>query len=663
MGNALDAAKFSIEQGNTGVGTKKTLLEGIDKGIQGVQTWKANIDQERLDLKKGTASKYREAELKTMSNLPSDKTSRDLALKALSNYKDRLYGNEGLVQAGMIKPEDNLIFRENGKQSFDILSQQIKGYADEKANYIKRLKGYYETNEDGSQKLNAQGLPIYIEPTSGSVDQSLQDLHERMGNPDFTDMTFGENGMGKITFYQTKIDEVTKTRVLDLDADGKPQPYDGVQDMSVLAFNNKRNQTSDKFNLDAETARVIGKDSALGQVYEQMTKIGKMNGVIIDDLRQDPQIDVLLNDAAATATATVDRQASILTDNGPDSKRSETVNEFQALELEKQGIDLDEKIAYTYIDTDPKSDTYGEELPGMKSKYIRMVTSRNNQVVPVISDEDKLASERIAKSSFYSGLKRDITSGGTKDQQFQKQQWRQKADDADRDEQGTVDLIDQAATGNKNSLDALVAENSDVVSAYNITGEGDNLMLEFIDMDGNTLAPIPLSGLGKDAGKQIAAQLRLKAQIYNDKSTLKLEDATGTISSYQTVTKDYKGLGNFDLGVTEIDGIKRAGTAAETFAKAIKGDPEEDEVTGVANTIIQKAIKEYSLDMNVNVSFKDVTGSIYDKYVITVDGVDYESPGDVSKKNHVWLQENMDRVLRGEKPQGEVAEGEGELDN
>ena len=662
MGNALDAAKFSIEQGNTGVGTKKTLLEGIDKGIQGVQTWKANIDQERLDLKKGTASKYREAELKTMSNLPSDKTSRDLALKALSNYKDRLYGNEGLVQAGMIKPEDNLIFRENGKQSFDILSQQIKGYADEKANYIKRLKGYYETNEDGSQKLNAQGLPIYIEPTSGSVDQSLQDLHERMGNPDFTDMTFGENGMGKITFYQTKIDEVTKTRVLDLDADGKPQPYDGVQDMSVLAFNNKRNQTSDKFNLDAETARVIGKDSALGQVYEQMTKIGKMNGVIIDDLRQDPQIDVLLNDAAATATATVDRQASILTDNGPDSKRSETVNEFQALELEKQGIDLDEKIAYTYIDTDPKSDTYGEELSGMKSKYIKMVTSRNNQVVPVISDEDKLASERIAKSSFYSGLKRDITSGGSKDQQFQKQQWRQKADDADRDEQGTVDLIDQAATGNKNSLDALVAENGDVVSAYNITGEEGNLMLEFIDMDGNTLAPIPLSGLGKDAGKQIAAQLRLKAQIYNDKSTLKLEDATGKISSYQTVTKEYKGLGNFDLGVTEVGGIKRPGTAAETFAEAIKGDPDEDEVTGVANTIIQKAIKEYSLTSNINVSFKEESG-YKDRYVITVDGVDYESPAASSSDNHVWLQKNMDRVLRGEKPQGEIAQGEGELDN
>ena len=57
MGNALDAAKFSIEQGNTGVGTKKTLLEGIDRGMKGVKDWKANIDKQRLDLKTSTAEK------------------------------------------------------------------------------------------------------------------------------------------------------------------------------------------------------------------------------------------------------------------------------------------------------------------------------------------------------------------------------------------------------------------------------------------------------------------------------------------------------------------------------------------------------------------------------------------------------------------------------
>jgi len=654
MGNALDAAKFSIEQGNTGVGTKKTLLEGIDRGMKGVKDWKANIDKQRLDLKTNTAEKYRQAELKTMENLPSDKTSRDLAIKALSNYKDRLYGNMGLVQAGMVKPEDNLIFQENGKQSFDILAQQINGYAKEKENYIKRLKGYYELDEKGNKKIGQDGLPIYVEPTSGSVDQSLQDLHDRMGNPDFTDMTFGENGMGRITFYQTKIDETTKTRVLDLDADGNPQPYEGIQDMSVLAFNNKRNQTADKFNLEKETGRVIGKGSPLGQAYETMVKIGKMNGVVVDDLRQMPQLEVLLDDAAATATATLDRQASILTDNGPDSQRSMTVNEFQVKELEKQGIDLDEQISYTYIDTDPKSKTYGQELSGKKSKYIKMITAKNNQIVPIVSDDDKLASERIAKTSFYSGLKRDITGAGTKDSEFQRSAASIKSGDEQKDFQASVDLIDLAATGDASSLKALVAENPDKISAYNITGEGEDMELVLIDADGNNMAPIPLSGLGVDAGKQIAAQLQLKAQKYFDKSKLKgtKTKAGGTVSTYKTVTKEYGGLGAFNLGVSESDGIKRAGTAAEVFATAIENNPEEDEVTGIANTIIQKAIQEYDIDSNIQVRFNDVDNSIYDKYVITVDGVDYESPGQVSRKNHAWLQKNMDIVLRGEKPQG-----------
>ena len=649
MGNALDAAKFSIEQGNTGVGTKKTLLEGIDRGIQGVQTWKKNIDTQRLKLKTDTAKQYRDAELKTMENLPSDKTSRDLAIKALSNYKDRLYGNMGLVQAGMVKPEDNLIFQENGKQSFDILAQQINGYAKEKENYLKRLKGYYEVDEKGNKKLDNNGNPIFVNPTSGGVDQSLQDLHDRMGNPDFTDMTFGENGMGRITFYKTKIDERTKTRVLDLDADGKPQPYDGVKDMSVLAFNNKRNQTAEKLDLAKETEAVIGKDTPLGQIFEKMDNFGKMLGVVTDDMRNNPQLNILLQDAVATAAATTDRQASILSDNGPESQRSETINEFQAQELKDQGIDLDEKIDYTYIDTDPKSDTYGEELSGKKSKYIQMVMSKNNQIVPVISDDDKLAAERIAGTSFYSGLRRDITDGGTKRSEFQRNAASIKASNDDKEFQSTVDLIDSAAVGNKASLDALVAENKSIVKGYEITGTGANMELMFIDVDGNQMAPISLGGMGIDTGKQIAAQLELKAQRYFEDSKLRgtNKKAGGTAGSYQTVTKEYGGLGAFNIGVSEENGIKRAGTAAETFANAIKGNPEEDEVVGVANTIIQKAVQEYDIDSNIVVRFDDVGGSIYDRYIITVDGVEYASPGQISRKNHAWLEKNMDRVLRG----------------
>jgi hypothetical protein len=573
MGNALDAAKFSIEQGNTGVGTKKTLLEGIDRGMKGVKEWKENIDKQRLELKTNTAKQYRDAELKTMENLPSDKTSRDLAIKALSDYKDRLYGNMGLVQAGVIKAEDNLIFQENGKQSFDILAQQINGYAKEKENYLKRLKGYYELDENGNKKLDPAGNPIFVPPTSGGVDQSLQDLHDRMGNPDFTEMTFGENGMGKITFFKTKIDERTKTRVLDLDADGKPQPYNGIKDMSVLAFNNKRNQTAEKLDLAKETEAVIGKDTPLGQIFEKMDNFGKMLGVVTDDMRNNPQLNILLKDAVATAASTTDRQASILSDNGPESQRSQTINEFEAQELKDAGIDLDEKIDYTYIDTDPKSDTYGEELTGKKSKYIQMVMSKNNQIVPVISPEDKLAAERIAGTSFYSGLRRDITDGGTKRSEFQaraKSAAEIKADKDDEDYSYTVKLIDQAATGDTESLQALVNE-SDIVEKYTIetvgTGEDAVQILNFYTFSGDKLADITIDGLGKDVGKQIASQLKKQAEKYINKTNLKDEDASQNNGDFSSRSREYTNLDDVVFGVNN-QGVTT--TTSDLFADAGK---------------------------------------------------------------------------------------------
>lgn len=569
MGNALDAAKFSILQGNTGVGTKKELLAGIDKGIEGVKTWKSNIDQQRLDLKKNTAEKYRQAELKTMENLPSDKTSRDLAIKALANYKDRLYGNMGLVQSGNIKPEDNLIFQENGKQSFDILAQQINGYAKEKENYIKRLKGYYELNEDGTKKTGADGLPIYVPPSSGGVDQSLQDLHDRMGNPDFTDMTFGENGMGRITFYQTKIDETTKTRVLDLDAEGNPQPYDGIKDMSVLAFNNKRNQTAEKVDLAQETKAAIGKGSPLGQIFEKMDNFGKMLGVVTDDMRNNPQLNRLLKDAVSAAAATTDKQASILSDNGPESERSITLNEFESQELEKQGINLDEKIDYTYIDTDPKSETYGEELTGQKSKYIKMVMAKNNQIVPVISASDKLAAERIAGSSFYSGLRRDITDGGTKKSEFQaraKSAATIKKEGDDEDYQFTVKLIDQASTGDVESLQALVNE-SDIVEKYTIDTIDGKQILNFYTFSGDKLADILIDGEGKAVGKQIASQLKKQAEKYINKTTLKNEEAKGTDAKFNSRSREYTNLDDVVFGVNN-QGVTT--TTSDLFADAGK---------------------------------------------------------------------------------------------
>ena len=638
-GNALTAAMFSVGKGNTGVGKPTTTLSAIDKGITDVGTWASGIEAEKQKLKTDTAKKYREAELKAYENMPSNETEKANMIKGLASYKDQLYMNMKLVQNGNIDSKDNLIFQENGKQSFDILSQVIKNYGEERDLTMKRAKGY--TDKDGT----------VVPPTAGGVEAALQDLQSRLGNPQFSEITFDEKGMGGVTFFETEIDEETDTRVIKRDSKGEPIIQKGMGSLSVLAFNKGRNQRAERVYLDKAAQGFIGEETALGQAYQIMEGINKgMVGNVTDDQRQKSrnQLNQLLDQAASTITSSNDSVSSILSDNGPLEERSTPINSIQAEELKSSGVNLDEQISYTYIDSAGKTQT------GQKSKYIIQKVSQNNQIVSVLSAEDKQAAVNMAKSQLYSQLGRKV-DGGTKVTTFDTNSASSRAaNKIDKENQGTVDLIDQAATGNKNSLDALVAENSNVVSAYDISGTEGNLMLSFIDMDGNTLAPIPLSGLGKDAGKQIAAQLQLKAQIYNDKSTLKKEKATGKIGNYQTVTKDYKGLGNLDLGVTEVGGIKRAGTAAELFAETIKGDPDEDEVTGVANTIIQKAIKEYGLDSNINVSFKDETGP-FDKYVITLDGVDYESKGQTSDKNHVWLQKNIDRVLRGEKPSGNEA--------
>jgi hypothetical protein len=448
MGNALEAAKFSILQGNTGVATKKTLLEGIDNFDEGVQTWKDNIDAARLKLKTDTASKYREAEKEVYENLPSDKTDRDLALKALASYKDQLYGNMGLVQAGMIKPEDNLIFQENGKQSFEILANQINEYAKRREETLKRSKGYYETNEDGSQKLDAQGKPIYVPPASGAYEASLQDLQSRMGNPEFTNVTFGENGMAKVTFYKTEVDELTGTRVLVKDADGNPIPIDGLKDMSVLSFDRGRNQRADRLDLQTNVMNVVGPNTALGQTFDTMSKNGLLLGTIEDNQRANPQLKVMIDDGVSTLTSTPDRIVSILSDNGPQSQQSIPVNVAQWDGL--TDAQRKETVSYTWTDAS------GNQQTGTKSKYIKLVTSANGQIVPELSQKDREAAENIARTTIYSSLKKDITDKGTKRTEFDPyRESKGKAKKETAQQVGKVDFAKRLALGGEEQEKAL----------------------------------------------------------------------------------------------------------------------------------------------------------------------------------------------------------------
>lgn len=394
VSNALTAATFSLGKGNTGVGDPTETLSAIDKGIKDVQTWASGIEAGKEKLKTDVAEKYREAELKAKENMPSNETAKANILKGLDAYKDQLYMNMKLVQNGNIKANDNLIFQENGKQSFDIFSQMTKEYGAQRDLTIKRAEGY--TDEQGN----------VIPPISGGVEAALQDLQSRLGNPQFSKIDFDENGMGFITFYETEIDESTDTRVIKRDKKGNPIVQKGMSKMSVLAFNKGRNQRANRVYLDKEAEGVLG--GALGQAYQIMQESEKgMVGTVVSDQRnrQKNELNQLLDSAANSITSTNPKVASILIDNGPLNERSIAINSMQVQEQNLSQSDLEAQIDYTYIDSDGVTQT------GKKSKYILQKLSQNNQLVSSLSEEDKQAAANMAKSQLYSQLGRTVKAG------------------------------------------------------------------------------------------------------------------------------------------------------------------------------------------------------------------------------------------------------------
>ena len=353
MGNALDAAKFSVEQGNTGVGTRKTLLEAVDTGMADVNTWATNIATERKKLKDDTAKAYREGELKAqqeISKLTSTgeqyKTERDLVINGLASYKDQLYNNEKLVQSGVISADDNIVFRENGKQTFDIIQQKIQSASKDFQLTLQRAKGGYWPDKEG-------GPDVYHLPASGDEEGAMQRIQSRIMNPNFVNMSIGRNGLGNVTLYQTKLQDGVE--VLDLDENGKPKILPGQgSEINILALDGGRNERADRFDLATETKKFFVKDGALDVAIQTMSTgpNGKMFGTVKDFLLArdsegnliNQRVSTLINDATALATSTNSRMVSVLTDNGPEGERSQTktMNEWAILsDKEKK-----EKIKY-----------------------------------------------------------------------------------------------------------------------------------------------------------------------------------------------------------------------------------------------------------------------------------------------------------------------------
>lgn len=391
MGNKLDSIRYALGQGLTGVAKPTKTLEAVDNFVEDVEAWKKNIDDQRLKLKTDTATKVREAEKEAYANLPNTKTERDLVIQGLANYKDMLYNNMSMVQNGVLKPEDNIIFQENGKQSFEIAADLINNYSTRKEQAMKEASGYYD--DEGN----------FVEPTAGDYQAALQRINDEFMIPGGQEFKFMSNGMGNITMFKTKIDEETKTKVLDLDADGNPIPIEGLSNVPMLAYQNNRNANAPMFVLANEVTKFTRKDGVLAASYQELIEVEGMVGTVKDNMSQSPGFQEAVKQSSSSLTNTVPKVVSMLADNGPDAQQTTTLtpSEWDAL----SDAQKNETISFEYTDFD------GSTKKGVKSKYLQVKLASNNSMVAVLSDRDQLAAEQIAQTALISSLEQTIDPG------------------------------------------------------------------------------------------------------------------------------------------------------------------------------------------------------------------------------------------------------------
>lgn len=395
MSNALQSTMAAVNAGFIGKNPLEGKLAAIDKGIKGVQDWKANIDKQRLELKQTTAKQIREAELKAYENMPSDETAQAKVLEGLAKYKNQMLTNERLVRNGAVPPEENLIFFENGKQSFDIFAQNVSNYDKELELTKKRAQGYTDP-ETGE----------FVQPTSGELEAAMQKIQTAIGTLSGIDINFSERGMGQIDFYQMEVDPKTHTYRPKVDENGNKIPIEGQSNMSVLALKHKANGRADRVNVSGLTETFTKK--GLATTYDVMATEGIMVGNVITDLRNNPDRASILNNAVAADSSGIQQVASILSkDNGIPTEYV-PFNEWDML----SDADKNETIEITVLDENMK-----EKSVNVK-KYVRVAAANeNNAIVPEMDEDQITAAQGYLRKSYADALQRKITKG-TKRSEF-----------------------------------------------------------------------------------------------------------------------------------------------------------------------------------------------------------------------------------------------------
>ena len=624
MGNALNSVGKALDAKLIGGNPLESKFAAIDKGILGVKNWKTNIDKERLELKQNTAKQIREAEKQAYDNMPSSETAQSKVLEALAKYKDQMLMNERLVRNGAIPPEENLIFFENGKQTFNYLTNNIKTFDEELQLTEKRAKGYY--NDDGT----------FVPPISGAVEAAKQKIQTQLGTLSGMDISFQETGMGNINFYQMEVDPVNNTYRPKLDADGNKMLITGTQpNMSVLALSHKANGRADRFDVNKATEKF--NKSGLVNNYQIQVSQGGLNGNVITDSTLDPNIKTVLNQEVGANMSNIENVASVLSSDNGGPVQIIPFTEWDMLSDDQKN----EMVEISIITEDMERKTVKVK------KYAKLAPANENNMLITELDEDQImAGQGAFRASLVDGMERKITQGKTPNSPS----YRYSAGyNAQQEEADTFLLIDKAVQGDENSLIAL-AKSVDKIKDYKITGTGANRQITFTLSDGNTTSPIKLDGTktGRQLGKLLAADLGFNPETYNKESTLgesEMYDATkwGKYSSYTGEVLAFPGLGGIPA-VMDGDNV----VMAEDYLGG-NGDTDEDELSAQGNVILANMSKKGFDTKGYRFVGEDVFGK-GDDYLNLVDpsgNVVASIKGKNDAKTLEWTKQVLTNIGRG----------------
>ena len=392
MGNALDSVSKAVDSKFIGGNPLESKFAAIDKGLKDVKDWKDNIDKQRLDLKTKTAEQIREAEKYAFENMPNSETAKTRILADLAKYKDQMLMNERLVRNGAIPPEENLIFFQNGKQTFEIYADQVNNYDKELTKTEQRAKGYYKENDDGTQ--------TFVPPVSGELEAIKQEIQTQIATLSGIETNFRENGMGDVTFFQMEVDPTTHAYRPKRDAQGNKIPLANTQpNMSVLALSHKANTRADRRYLTTEVDEFSQQTSL---TYDTMFPEGLMVGNVVTDARNNPELNNLIKTKVAAMTTEIGAVASYFgKDNGFGGELVSFTQWDNLTDAQKT-----ETITVTILDENLK------EKQITYKKYAKVAAANeNNVIVPELDENQIEATQGYVRKNLVAGLQKKITKG------------------------------------------------------------------------------------------------------------------------------------------------------------------------------------------------------------------------------------------------------------